>query len=306
MEHVNTKPHELTPSQRRTFTELLAADQPRPTSRPDLVEELRSRLLEGTKDAVAAWTESTLYLTKSQLITALRCEGQSVAYAAQTREPGMIPVVAVGNVAHRAIQIAHTHPGQNVVQYVEWAASALRSDEAFTALWDGGDVGVQSDLRMQAVSRVTSFLDSWPALNPRWTPRFEEPIVAKAGKLTLSARPDLVLGRPRGDGLQTMFLVDFKTGALKDEHEFEGRFYALVSALRHGVVPFRSCVYSLASGEWSDPEITEDVLVDTAERVVQGACSLVEVLTERREPKLVPGQYCRWCPAAATCPSAQS
>jgi hypothetical protein len=61
-------------------------------------------------------------------------------------------------------------------------------------------------------------------------------------------------------------------------------------------------VYSLASGEYTDPDVTPARLLDTAAVVVDAVVRYVDVLTEAREPVLTPERYCLWCPAKDTCP----
>lgn len=294
---------QLTASQVRTFNELLAVGGERPVTPPGLAAELAELIATGTRATVERWTEPRLWLSKSLLVTALRCEGQLVAEASGTRRAGMHPATAVGIVSHRAIQIAHTHVGRPVADYVHAALNAACGEQAFAEFWDAADVGAQSDLLMQMVSKVTSFLDSWPPLNASWTPRFEEPIQARVGNLVLSCRADLVLGRPRPDGRQTMFLADLKSSGLSDHHFDEAMFYALVSTLRHGCAPFRSTVYSLASGDWTDPDVTADRLRAAAEKVVTAVEKITSVLTEARPAELRGGRWCSWCPAKADCPA---
>lgn len=291
-------PNALTPTQVRTFNELLAIGGERPYAPPGIVEELAETVAAGTRAPLGAWTERTMWLSKSQLFTVLRCEASLVADAATPRAHGLHPATAVGIVAHRAIQLAHTHPGRPVPEYVRVAVAGARGEEQFGEFWNAADMGAQSDLLMQITSRVTAYLDSWPPLADAWNPRFEESMQAKIGTLTLAARTDLVLGRPRGTGQQTMLITDWKSGALRTDplgHYDEAMFYALVASLRHGVPPFRSTVYSLASGEWTDPDVTADALRASARQVVSGVTAIVELLTETRTPAVFCRQ--RWCTA---------
>lgn len=288
--------------QRRLFDHLFAIGAPRPTAPEGLAERLEQHIAAGTAAAVAAWTEKTLWVSKSQLQTATRCEGLLAATSAQERTKELHPSTVVGIVAHRAIQIAYTHGGLTVNSYVQAALSAAcAQEEDFARFWEAADLGQQSDVLMQATTRVVGFMDSFPPLDPSWTPRFEEGISAKAGKVTLSARPDLTLGRPRAANLQTMMLVDVKTGSLQDYHEDEAMFYALVSTLRHRVPPFRSAVFSLSSGEYTSPDVNESRLFTAAEKLITAVGSICAVLTEQRAPVLTAGTHCTWCPAASTC-----
>jgi hypothetical protein len=295
----------FTPSQRKTFDELLAVGGTRPTAPEDLSGKLADIITAGTVGALSRWTERSLWMGKSQISTVMRCEGQTLAEAGVIRDKTMHPATAVGIVSHRAIQIAHTHPGEPILAYVEAAINGAREEDAFSEFWDSSSLSAQSDLVTSSISKVASFLDSWPPLSPAWTPRFEESVQARLGKLTLSARIDLTIGRPRAGGLQTMLLCDLKSGGLNDDHEGEASFYALVATLRNGVPPWRSIVYSLASGEYTVPDVTPERLVATAELVVEAVGRYVDVLTEAREPTLTPDRYCAWCPARTTCAASE-
>jgi len=277
--------------------------QDRPTMPIGLVEKLRSIIEDGTQGAQAKWMEPKMWLSKSTIGTVLRCEGQLVADRSTPRSGTLHPATATGIVAHRAIALAHTHPALDIGECVEAARVAAMSEDSFAQFWNSADLASQSDLIGAAVSKTAVFLDSFPPLAVAWTPRFEEQIQAQIGKLLLSTKPDFVLGRPHGDGKQTMFLADMKTGGLNEEHEHEAMFYALVATLRFGVAPWRSVVYSLASGEWTPPDVTKPRLIEAAERVVAAVKSISDVMTDSRPPLLSTGRWCTWCPAAATCPA---
>ena len=298
------EPSTLTPSAGEVYKDLLSIDQVRPTSPSSLPGRLKEQIIAATSASLAAWPEKTLWLAKSALFSVERCEGSFLAdrVANETKGFSISAPIAVGQVAHRAIQIGHTHPSANVDELVSAAvAGQCEVDEQFKAFWTAASISAQSDVIAGATSKTTAFFDSWPPLASSWAPRFEDPMVARVGRLTLSVRPDLVLGRPRADLRQTMFLCDFKTSDLKDDHEHEALLYALVSTLRHGVPPYRSCVYSLASGTWVAPEITEQSLTATAQWVSEQACKVVEVLADVRPPVLTVGGYCSWCKAKDTC-----
>lgn len=291
----------LTPRQIRTLNDLLAIGASRPFSSADLADRLEEHLRSGTQDTLARWTEKNLWVTKSALFTALRCEGQLLADAATPRT-GLHPATVVGVVAHRAIQLMYTHPGRSISENVREAlVGSQASDAKLASWWEEATLATQSDVLTQAASRVTTFADDWPPLEEAWSPRFEDPISARVGRVTLSSRADLVLGRPRADLRQTLLLVDLKSGNLGDDHHDEAQFYALVATLRHRVAPWRSLVYSLASGDYTDPEVTESTLFAIADKVILGVRSMVDTLTETRLPQLMAGDHCRWCPLKDTC-----
>lgn len=291
----------LTPTQLRVFDELLAIGGTRPVAPAGLADELARHITEGTAAALANWKESNMWLSKAGVGSIRRCEGQVVADSSQPRRRGLHRATAIGIVVHRAIQLAYTHPDRTPDQHVRAALAGSRSEEAFGEFWDDADDATQSDVIVESVNRLCGFLDSFPPLEAIWVPRFEDSTVARLRRLVLAAKADLTLGRPRGDGRQTMFLADFKSGELRDNHFEEAMFYALVSTLRHGCPPFRSCVVSLSSGEWTDPDVTPARLAAAADAVVGAVNARVEVLLELRAPTLSPGMHCSWCPAKATC-----
>jgi hypothetical protein len=284
----------MTPRQEQTFSELLAIGATRPYAPTDLVEHLRERLTLELAEPLSRWTERTLWMSKSGLSAVSRCEGSFRADRAAPRSSGKQAVTVVGDLAHLAIQLAYTHPGRPVAEYVRHSIAKLRSsDEDTEQFWAIADIASQSDITMSAISRVTAYLDSWPPLQDTWDPRFEENIHAKVGRLTLAARVDLLLGRPRGSGQQSMLIADWKSGALNDAHPAEAMYHALLVTLSFGVPPFRSTVYSLASGEFTDPDVTGPRLHAAVDHVVAGVTATVDVLTERRPPQVFCGT--RWC-----------
>jgi hypothetical protein len=295
----------LTAAQLRVFDELLAIGGTRPVAPASLVEHLKAEIANGTRQALAAWPESTMWVGKSVVSSVLRCEGQLLADAGRPRAKGLPTPTAVGIVVHRAIQMHHTHRGRTPEELVTLALAGARSEDGFSEWYANAAEWQISDLHVAAVNRLCSFLDTFPPLDPTWVPRFEDSLSARLGGLVLSARPDLMLGRPRGDGRQTMFLCDFKSTDLRDNHWREAMFYALVATLRNGVPPFRSCVLSVASGEWTDPDVTADALEEVAADVIRAVNARVEVLREMRPPTLTGGSHCSWCPIKATCAAAQ-
>lgn len=285
----------MTPRQQAVFDDLLAIGTQRPYAPAGIVAELQELLTAAFTTALARWSEPSLWLSKSTVMSVRRCEAGFLAERAQEPTSSVkLPSAGAGDLAHRGIQLAYTHPALPVAQYIEAALAATRTgDQAFEDMWTTAGMAAQSDLLMAATSKVTNFLDSWPQMRPAWEPRFEEPIQAKLARVTLSARVDLVLGRPRAGGQQSMLVVDWKSGGLRDYHEAEARYHALVATLSYGVPPFRSLVYSLSSGDYTPPDIDAAALRTAASEIIGAVTAIVELLTERRPPQLVCGQ--RWC-----------
>ena len=249
------------------------------------------------------WKGNKVYFSKGLLKLNSSCQVSFLTDLEKVGERYSIPAV-VGTVVHKAIQIAYTHPNKNSQGLVLEAIKASRiSDQKLDEWYSIQEIGIQSEIISLASSKFLSFQDDWPVLDPSWNPRFEEPLVSKFSDFTLSARPDLILGRPHTDFKRTMVVVDFKTGQLRDDHRDEALFYALVSTLRYGVMPWRSLVYSLSSGDWTEPDFTVDDLIAVSDKVVNSLKLYKNLLGDNTEPVFVPGEQCNWCSLNKTCTS---
>lgn len=294
----------LKPRQVGTLDHLIALGAPRPAASEGISDVLASAIREESDAELSRWNGSGFFLSKSRYLEHLRCEGLALARASESSTPPG-PAIMRGKVAHRAIQMSYTHPAMSPEGTVRAALQAVcEEDEDLSSMWENSSASTQSDILVSSVSSLTNFLDDFPPLDPSWSPRFEEPMAAKVGHLRLSVRADLTIGRPRGDDVRTILIVDFKTGQLSDVHRSEAEFYALVATLRYGVPPWRSSVFSLADGTFSEPDISEDDLVRTARSVGVAAATQSALMMESRLPALSPGDHCRFCPARRTCPDA--
>ena len=102
----------------------------------------------------------------------------------------------------------------------------------------------------------------------------------------LSGKPDLTLGQPEGT-VAGKVIIDFKTGRFSPSHREDLRFYALLEALR--ILPPRLlATYYLDQGRFHPEEVTRDLLLSAAERVIDGAHRYVELVTGTREPGVSP------------------
>lgn len=298
-------PPALTVPQRRLLDDLLMVGVPRPVAEPDLAERLRALLTARTAETLRQWRDGRLSFSKSNITALEQCEGLVVARAADPSPRQMAVPTALGVVAHRAIQLASTIDGP-VQQAVEHAIDSAASDPRFHDLYHGLSPWDQVEFTSKAVNHVLSFLDLFPPLEAAWNAQWERRLAVRLDGFDLVGVPDLILGRPRPDFSQTMFVADFKTGGLRPEHELEAMLYAFIATLRNGVPPFRSTVISLADGEWTPPDVTAPGLFDMAERVADAVNRHVELLLERRSPELHGGMWCRWCPNRTSCGSAET
>jgi hypothetical protein len=295
---------QLNPTQRNIFDSLLSIGVDRPIMLAEELDKLHKHVEQSLKPILANWSSNDLWFNKSTLATLNKCEGliQAQALVAQSDKINYSKQIVIGTISHYGIQLHYTHKNHSIETYIRSAIDHLSMDDAaFQRFWLDCNMVTQSEILATATSRIANFIDSFPPLEQSWTPRFEEGHVVKIGKLRLSARPDLTLGRPKADGKQTMFLIDFKSGSLNPEHENEAGFYALVLSLKNHIAPFRSLVFSLSENQFTKPDVTIESLEKSADYLVNSVKKYVEIFTEKRLPVYTPGSHCTWCPVKETC-----
>ncbi len=293
----------LTPAQREVLQVLGARPNERPEFDPRLRDELRAELEERLAPLVELLPDKEdLWLGKRPLANVHGCEG--LYLASEAEDFAWTPQMAVGTVAHKAIELS-----------VHWRGETIPGelvDEAIARLIDGSNnlaeflgglrEAERADLRSGAVERTTMFLECFPPLEARWRPVTESRLRVDLcdGRVVLSGKVDLTVGR--AEGLRAgKVLLDLKTGGFSPSHRDDLRFYALMEALRIGVPPRLVASYYLDGARPHDEPVTEAVLRSALERVVQGAEAIVELLYLGRTPVLKPGSPCRWCPQRTTC-----
>jgi hypothetical protein len=299
---------ELTPSQHRTLEGLIGTGE-RPVFPADLVPRLRDRVEEAAR---AFELEAPLWLGKSNLNDLGRCPGLFDAVRAGERGPFAFSArFAAGRLAHKAVELEVAgREDRDPHGLVEDAAERLREDDAFRAYWDGLHPLRRDETLMEGAKTLELFRSTLPPLrrmrrelapSTEWHVRVE----LLGGALVLSGQLDLVLGAgvPAEPTRATRLAIDLKTGRAWPEHVEDMRFYALLLALRFGVPPYRVATLYLDSGEWSSEDVEPRMLERAAERVIE-AVRAASASANGRPLTLSPGTYCRWCPRAATCPSA--
>ena len=294
-----------TPAQEATFTDLLAVGGPRPYASPGLVEDLQQLLVDGIRDPLQRWTEKTAVAEQGAVSSVLALRGP-LPLADKEKPRRFGDDRADGRRRRRAPgHPAGPHPpGPPGRATTSSAVASLRgAEEQFEGSWPPSDMATQSDVLMRATSRVTAFLDSWPPLQPTWTPRFEEPIQAKAGRLTLSGRVTCCSagrGRPAADHADRRLEVRQRCATTTTTRRCSTRWCARCAT---GCPPYRSTVYSLASGTFTDPDVTAERLRDAAPRVVAGVDAIVDVLTEQPRLQVLCGQRGALLPPRTASPS---
>jgi hypothetical protein len=215
---------------------------------------------------------------------------------------------ACGTVAHKAIELGiHLDRQLPPSRLVALAVDRLIQDDQGPAHWLlTASEGEQAELRSAAVDAVTKFEDTFPPIQIGWRPRVESRLrhFLADGRIELSGKVDLALGRPRptanGAEARTM-IVDLKTGGPGVHHAADLRFYALIETMRVGVPPFRLASFYLDAGEWRSEDVDEDMLWATARRTSDGIDRLVALHLAGQRPTETAGGQCRWCRAQAEC-----
>lgn len=303
-----------TPAQARVRDELLAWDAPRPLVDPDLALELRAALEDGARavferhglDPAAAGDRygDTVWVSKSRL-DRLVCDG---LYRAALEEPfSWNPAIAVGTLAHRAIELDHaTRRGRTPAQVVAhvWDEVVRRPGDSLALFANGLDEVAAASLRQDVEQLLTEHRDVWPPLPSSLHVRSEQSARVELldGRVVLAGTPDLTLGRVRDDRAR-MLLVDLKTGLRRpDVERQELRFYALLLTLKHGQPPFRWAVHYVAEGAWDVEDFRPELLETAVRRTLDGIDQAVRLRDEDAEERLRAGRWCRFCPRRDACP----
>jgi hypothetical protein len=297
----------LTPAQLRLLEEMLAVDEDRPASDPELARRLRGHIEERiapVRDLVP--DGETLRLSKSAL-SALACDGRYLDLVTGVFA-WEVPMVR-GKLAHRAIELdwrSDRRLSPREVVDRAWADLALETEMGeFLA---GLDPLTAAELRGTAEQTLTDLRDLWPPIDRRFHPRIEHPVAATFadGALEVRGRTDLTLGRIRADRRQ-LIAIDLKTGWRRPDRERQDlRLYGLLLTLKYGVAPFRLATYYVAEGAWDLEDVTEETLGTAVRRLVDGAVRAARLRYDPPEDAdlhLVAGFYCRWCGRAPSCPA---
>ena len=132
------------------------------------------------------------------------------------------------------------------------------------ALADRGGVAA---LPADVAPRIERLAGAWPAFDPGWWPRVEEPVraVLSGGTVVMSGRLDVLLGGPPTP--RPAVVVEIKAGRWHDGARADAHLYALLVALRDGVPP-AAVVTVVADGTTQVEPVRPAVLATAADRVV--------------------------------------
>ncbi len=297
------EPTPLNPAQQEVLDLLGAAPDERPTFSPALRDALLADLEDGLADLGAELDpEDPLFVSKRALANVHGCELRHVVERGADFEWNA--TIARGSVAHKAIELSvHWRGEPDPLDMVDEALARLTDGTDSLAEWLRACAEAdRAELRALANERVVTFFECFPPLKARWVPVTEGRQRASllGGRVVLSGRTDLSLGRPVGSTAGKV-IIDLKTGGFSPSHLDDLRFYALVETLRLGTPPRLLASYYLDSGRAHPEPVTEGLLHAAVARTVDGARLLHELEVGSREPQTRPGRTCRWCPALAGC-----
>jgi hypothetical protein len=306
----------LTPAQLDVVDHLLALGQPRPSFAEDLAVRLLDLLEEGLAPVFQLLGPVELTVNKTALAQVHACESHHLA---ESDVPFDWTVANCrGTVAHRALELAVFRPGGGGAGRSSQISPLELVDEAINRLLLGGedwtprdflrgaDPAELAEVRGGACDVVTKFQECFPPLDAKWRPRLESTCRVELGaaQIVLRSKVDLALGRPVGyEG--RVLIIDVKTGRPYPTHLDDLRYYALLETLRAKVPPFRVASYYLESARWQAEDITEELLVVAAHRVVDGVRKLAELRLGVRAPSINPGPACSFCRLRDDCAGAQ-
>jgi RecB family exonuclease len=305
----------------RVRAELLAWGQPRPAVAAGAVADLRDQLETALADlgpdldrAATSTGRQHLVITKTRL-DRLSCDGLQLDPAPFEHTRANVR----GTLAHKAIERHLDADGTAVAPEVV-VARAWRE----LAVWHAGDprsisawlnacpADEAADLRAEVVGLLRTFREVWPEL-PRDAVRMRTEkrldVQLAGGRIRLQGTLDLLLDSPRRtDGRARALVVDFKTGIPRSAHDRdEVRFYALLTALATGRLPFRWATFYVTEGRPEAEDLHGPTLEATVRRIVGGvrqAARLAAVSAGEATPRLTGGLWCRSCLRDGDCDEA--
>lgn len=296
-------PVELNPAQQEVVAMLGASRAERPVFEPTLRTELNTAVEQGLEPLLerAAKIDDTIWVSKHALGQVMGCERKYLAEE-EAQFEWSVPL-ARGSIAHKAIELSiHWRREPEPLALVDEALSRLTENDDSLGDWlQTASETERAELRAESNDRVVKFMECFPPLKAQWRPVTESRLRLEVHDFFMfSGKVDLTLGHPEGNRAGKV-LIDLKTGRFSPQHLEDMRFYALIEAIRLGTPPRRIASYYLDQGSFVPEDVTEGVLFAAAARLIDGTSKIVELLASEREPNLMAGPICRWCPVLDDC-----
>ncbi len=296
-------PVELNPAQQEVVALLGASRAERPVFEAALRTELKAAVEQGLAPLVerANKIDDTIWVSKHALGQVMGCERKYLADE-EAQFEWSVPL-ARGSVSHKAIELSiHWRREPEPLALVDEALGRLtESDDRLGDWLQTISEAERAELRAESNDRVVKFLECFPPLKSGWRPVTESRLRYEVhNQFVFSGKVDLTLGQSEGTRAGKV-LIDLKTGGFSPQHLEDLRFYALIETIRLGTPPRRIATYYLDQGTFVPEDITDAVLMAASARLIDGTTRIVEVLGAEREPNLVAGPVCRWCPVLGDC-----
>jgi PD-(D/E)XK nuclease superfamily len=264
----------------------------------DGLGDLHAALDHAAREAalVGGWSDDDpLRLSKAMVTWLLRCPRRALSSGG---EIGITDDLVAGLVVDAAAKLATLVPQRPPTVDAALAYLAATGDTtAADHLADrsGAATALLDDVR----DRVERLIAGWPAIDPGWWPRVEEPVRARlaGGAVMVGGRLDLLLG-----GLPTArpaVVVEVKGGRWYDGMRADGHLYALLVTLRDGRPP-AAVVTVVADGTTQVEPVRPAVLATAADRVEQ-AMRVAATVAAGEPPAAHPGPHCAHCPLRPDC-----
>lgn len=291
----------LNAAQREVLDQLGSVD--RPSFDLELHTELRNELEQTLAPVTAALDEEEpLFVSKRSIGLIHSCEQLFVTDAGQPFEWNT--TTARGTVAHKAIELLIGFRGSPTpLDLVDAALSRFEADGFGIGDFVRGLAEAErAELVSGANDLVTTFLETFPPLDPKWRPVPEARVRAElaGGRVQLSGKVDLQLGFSRGQEAGKV-IIDLKSGRSHSSHIDDLRFYALLDTMKAGTPPRLLVSYYLESGTPRTEPVTEDVLWAAVRRTADAITRICRLRDSDTTPERSAGPACTFCPLKDEC-----
>ena len=244
----------------------------RPTVDLELVSRLRVDLEGGlAEDRIDGDLPAPVVVTKDRLTAILACEAHQLVTGFGERAPTI--AMACGALIDVLFRQLVTVGGIDDPMADGVAALSVDGHHQTLVSWlERLSAADRAELRAEVTRQAEGLQRRWPALEPGWLPRTQEPmrVPLLGGAMELSARVDLAIGRPAVDE-GSVAIVEVKSGARRVEHRADLHYYALVETLRSAAPPFVVATYYTRTGELDVEPVTWPLLFAAAHRTAAGA-----------------------------------
>jgi hypothetical protein len=297
----------VAPRPARTLTDLLAdvglgpGDRDGSTAAAPALDDLVALLDHAARRAASTggWSsDEPLRLAKGTVGWLLRCPRRALAAPDGAMTDDLVAGVVIDAAAKLATLVPQRAPT------VEAALAYLEATGDTTAADHLADRGGPGALPPDVAARIDQLAGAWPAIDPGWWPRVEEPVraVLAAGAVVVSGRLDVLLGGPPTP--RPAIVVEVKAGRWHDGARADAHLYALLVALRDGRPP-AAVVTVVADGTTQVEPVRPAVLATAADRIVH-AMDVAATIAAGEPAPAHPGPHCGHCPLRPACPEGQA